>query len=87
MNTPLMDELKQFIKENPEGWEVKIGPAEILAVITHVQTGLKHFGSKNPEYLQIAREFCLRLKNKIPETYPAMHRIIDMGWPDGPEAT
>lgn len=81
---PMSSELKQFVAENPNGFEVKLSPEELLAVVSHIQLSLKSTQSTNPHYITLARQFGVRLQGKISEQfYPTLAYAVMVGWKGG----
>jgi hypothetical protein len=77
----IVRESRDFVINNPDGWELRISPEELLAVVAHIQAGVKEQQSKNPDAIQVARQFGLRLQGKInPERYPLLCKVVSMGW-------
>lgn len=77
----IVKESLNFTKENPQGWEFRITPEELLAVVAHIQAGVKEHQSKNPDAIQVARQFGLRLQAKISaDRYPLLCKVVSMGW-------
>lgn len=77
----VVDEAVRFVQANPQGWEFKITAEELLAVLGHLQAGTKVHQSKNPDAIQVARQFGLRLQAKItPDDYPILLKTVNMGW-------